>query len=80
MGGVGQSDFVGVSGRGLRCTRLYAEVGSVLEMTFNAFTTERVFRLGQNDRADDLVAGNLGSQKRCPVRKLRVREFHELVA
>jgi hypothetical protein len=52
----------------------------VLEVTFNAFTTERVFRLGQNDRADDLIAGNLRSQKHFPVRKLSVGEFHELTA
>jgi hypothetical protein len=52
----------------------------VLEVTFNAFTTERVFRLGQNDRAHDLMAGNLRSQKHFPVRKLRVGEFHELTA
>ena len=63
---VGQFDFVGISGRGLLCTRPYAEVGSVLEVTFNAFTTERVFRLGQNDRADDLMAGNLRSHECCP--------------
>jgi hypothetical protein len=52
----------------------------VLEVTFNAFTTERVFRLGQNDRADDLMAGNLGSQKHFPIRKVSVGEFHELTA
>jgi hypothetical protein len=52
----------------------------VLEVTFNAFPTERVFRLEQNDRADDLMAGNLRSQKHFPVRKLRVGEFHELTA
>jgi hypothetical protein len=52
----------------------------VREVTFNAFTTERVFRLGQNDRADYLMAGNLRSQKHFPVRKLRVGEFHELTA
>ena len=28
-----------------------------LEVTFGAFTTERVFRLGQNYRAHDLMAG-----------------------
>jgi hypothetical protein len=52
----------------------------VLEVTFNTFTTERLFRLGQNDRADDLMTGNLRSQKHFPVRKLRVGEFHELTA
>src|SRR3984893_10511718 len=36
--------------------------------------------LEQNDRADDLMAGNLRSQKHFPVRKLRVGEFHELTA
>jgi hypothetical protein len=29
-------------GSGLLCTRTYSEVGSVLEVTFSAFTTERV--------------------------------------
>jgi hypothetical protein len=38
----------------------------MLEVTFNTFTTERVFRLGQNDRADDLMTGNLRSQKTLP--------------
>jgi hypothetical protein len=53
----------------------------VLEVTFGAFTTEREFRLGQNDRADDLMAGNLRSQKHFPFRKLiRLGEFHELTA
>jgi hypothetical protein len=49
-------------------------------VTFNAFTTVRVFLLGQNDRANDLMAGDLRSQKHFPVRKLRVGEFHELTA
>jgi hypothetical protein len=53
--------------RRLLCAWPYAEVGSVLEVSFNTFTTERVFRLGQNDRADDLMAGNLRSQKRFPL-------------
>jgi hypothetical protein len=52
----------------------------VLEMTFNALTTERAFWLRQHDRADDLMAGHLCGQKRSPVRKISVREFHELVA
>jgi hypothetical protein len=52
----------------------------VLEVTLNAFTTVRMFLLGQNDRADDLMAGDLRSQKHFPVRKLRVGEFHELTA
>ena len=30
----------------------------MLEVTLHAFTTERAFRLGQDDRADDLVAGD----------------------
>jgi len=50
----------------------------MLEVTFNTFTTERAFRLGQNDRADDLMTGNLRSQKHSTVRKLRVCEFHKL--
>jgi hypothetical protein len=40
----------------------------MLEVTFNTFTTERVFRLGQNNRADNLMTGNLRSQKRFAVR------------
>jgi hypothetical protein len=50
----------------------------VLEVTFNTFTTKRVFRLGQNNRADNLISGNLRSQKRFAVGKLRVSEFHKL--
>jgi hypothetical protein len=53
----------------------------VLEVTFSAFTTERVFRLGQNDRADDLMASNLRSQEHFPFHELiRVGEFYELTA
>jgi hypothetical protein len=53
----------------------------VLEVTFSAFTTERVFRVGQNDRADDLMASNLRSQEHFPFHKLiRVGEFYELTA
>lgn len=78
--GVGAMLQFGIVGSGLLGTRPQAEVSSVLEVTFNALTTERVLPLGQNDRADDLMAGNLRSQKRSPVRELRVREFHELVA
>jgi hypothetical protein len=53
----------------------------VLEVTFSAFTTERVFRLGQNYGAHDLMAGNLRSQERSPFQKLiRVGEFYELTA
>lgn len=52
----------------------------MFEMTFNTFTTERMFWLGQNDRADDFMTGNLRSQKHLPVRQLRVGEFHELTA
>jgi hypothetical protein len=69
-----------ISGSGLLCTRPYSEVRAVLEMAFNAFTTEWVFRLGQNDRADDLIASNLRSQKHFPFRKVRVGKFHELTA
>jgi hypothetical protein len=50
----------------------------MLEVTFNTFTTERVFRLGQNNRADNLMTGNLRSQKHFALRKLRVGEFHKL--
>ena len=50
------------------------------DSSLNAFTIERVFRLEQNDRADDLMAGNLRSQKNFAVRELRVGEFHELTA
>ena len=49
-------------------------------MPLNALATERVFWLGQNDRVDDLVTGDLRSQKRFAAGKLRVREFHELTA
>jgi hypothetical protein len=63
----------------LLCRTLQSEVGSVFEVTFNPFTTERVFRMGQNDRANDLMASNLRGQKRFPFRKLiRVGEFYEL--
>ena len=50
----------------------------MLEVTFNTFMTEWVFRLGQNDRADDLMTGNLRSQKHFAVGELRVGEFHKL--
>ena len=50
----------------------------MLEVTFNTFMTEWVFRLGQNDRADDLMTGNLRSQKHFAVGKVRVCEFHKL--
>jgi hypothetical protein len=50
----------------------------VLEVTFNTFTPKRVFRLEQNNRADDLLSANPRSQKRFAVRKLRVGEFHTL--
>jgi hypothetical protein len=70
-----------IFGSGLLCTRTYSEVGSVLEVPFSAFTTEREFRLGQNYRAHDFIAGNLRSQEYFPVQKLiRVGEFHELTA
>jgi hypothetical protein len=52
----------------------------VLEVALNAFATEWVFRPGQNDRADDLIASNLRSQKYFPFRKVRVGKFHELTA
>ena len=50
----------------------------MLEVTFNTFTTEWEFRLGQNDRADNLMIGNLRSKKHFAVRQLRVGEFHKL--
>ena len=50
------------------------------EVSFNTFTAERVFRLAQNNSADDLMAGKLRGQKRFPARKLSVGEFHEVVA
>ena len=52
----------------------------MFEVTFNAFTTEREFRLGQNDRADDLMASNLRGQKHFPFWKVRVSKFHQLTA
>ena len=53
----------------------------ILEATFNAFATEWVFCLSQNNRVDDFVTGNLGSQKCYPFWKLKlhVGEFHEPV-
>ena len=51
----------------------------MFEVTFNPFTTVRVFRMGQNDRADDLMPSNLCGQKRFSFWKvIRVGEFHEL--
>jgi hypothetical protein len=50
----------------------------VLEVTFHTLTTERVFGLRQNDRADDFMTGDLRSQKHFAVRNLRVGEFHKL--
>jgi hypothetical protein len=44
-------------------------VSFVLEVIFDAFMTEWVFRLGQNDRADNLMVSNLRSQKRLPSRE-----------
>ena len=64
-----QFELGGTLGSGLIGTRPQAEVDSVLNVTFDAFTTERAFRFGQNDRADDLMAGNLRSQERFPGRK-----------
>jgi hypothetical protein len=52
----------------------------ILEVTFNAFTIEWVFRLSQNDWIDDGMAGNLGCQKCFPFRKIYICEFHEPVA
>ena len=40
------------------------------EMTFDAFTTEWEFWLGQNDGANDLMTGNLCSQKCFTVRQV----------
>jgi hypothetical protein len=69
------------TGSGLLCTGPQSEVGSVLEVTFSAFTAEWEFRLGQNNGANDLTTGNLRRQKHVPSRKLiRIGEFHELTA
>ena len=46
-----------------------------LEISFNFFTTERVFRVGQYDGIDHFVAFNLSSEKRLPVQFL-AGEFH----
>ena len=48
------------------------------EMTFDAFTTEWEFWLGQNDGANDLMTGNLGSQKCFTMRQVIIGKFHEL--
>jgi hypothetical protein len=48
------------------------------EMTFDAFTTEWEFWLGQNDGANDLMAGNLRSQKCFTVRQVVIGKLHEL--
>lgn len=50
----------------------------MLEVTFDAFTTEWEFWLGQNDGANDLMTGNLRSQKCFPVRQVIIGKFHEL--
>jgi hypothetical protein len=52
----------------------------VLEMTFDAFATKWEFWLGQNDGANDLMAGNLRSQKRFTVRQVIIGKFHELTS
>jgi len=50
----------------------------VLEVTFHDFTTEWEFRLGQKNRANNLMTGNLRSQKRFTFWKVVVGEFHKL--
>jgi hypothetical protein len=47
----------------------------VFEVTFNAFAIERVFRFAQNDRIDDIMAGNLGGPKCLSFRKVNVGHF-----
>jgi hypothetical protein len=50
----------------------------VLEVTFDAFTTEWEFQLEQNDGANDLMTGNLRSQKCFTVWQVVISKFHEL--
>ena len=50
----------------------------MLEVTFDAFTTEWEFRLGQNDRANDLMTGNLRCQKCFTMRQVIIGKFYEL--
>ena len=50
----------------------------MLEMTFDAFTTEWEFWLGQNDRANDLMTRYLSGQKCFTVRQVIIGKFHEL--
>ena len=48
----------------------------MLEATFDAFTTEREFWLGRNDGANNLITGNLRSQKCLTVRQVIIGKFH----
>jgi hypothetical protein len=40
------------------------------EVTFNTCAVEWVFRMLQNDGIDNLMAGNLGCEKRAPLGKI----------
>ena len=50
----------------------------MLEVTLDADATEWKLRLGQNDGANDLMTGNLRSQKRFTVWQVIIGKFHEL--
>jgi len=50
----------------------------VLEVTFDAFMTEWEFWLWQDDGANDLMTGNLRSQKCFTMRQVIIGKFHEL--
>jgi hypothetical protein len=54
--------------------------GIAIEVPLNAFAIEWVFRLSQNYRIDDVMAGNLGGQKCSPCGKVYVGKFHQLIA
>jgi hypothetical protein len=51
---------------------------SIRHLTFNAFTTEWEFWLGQNDGANDFMTGNLRGKKCFTVRQVIIGKFHEL--
>jgi len=52
----------------------------VLEATFDSFTTEWEFWPGQNDGANDLISGNLRSQKCFTERQVIIGKFHQLTS
>jgi hypothetical protein len=50
----------------------------MLEVTFDAYTTEWEFWCGQDDGANHVITGNLRSQKCFTVRQVIIGKFHEL--